>query len=64
MARIQILELPSVVVGEVVETPFALIVDEAEGAFDDVEFLSAFKEACGARAIGVFAGTINLPANV
>ncbi len=31
MARIQILELPTRVVGEFVETPFALIVDGVEG---------------------------------
>ena len=30
MARIQILELPSQVVGEVVRTPFALVIDQVD----------------------------------
>ena len=30
MARIQILELPTQVVGEVVNTPFAIIIDQVE----------------------------------
>lgn len=65
MARIQILELPSVVVGDLVETPFALIIDQAEGAFEGPghPLLAGFKEALGARAIGVFSETIDIPAN-
>jgi len=30
MARIQILELPSQVVGEIVRTPFALVIDQVD----------------------------------
>jgi hypothetical protein len=30
MARIQILELPSVIVGDNLETPFAIIIDQVE----------------------------------
>jgi hypothetical protein len=39
MARIQILELPSEVVGEVVKTPFALVIDQVE-----TEEISTFAE--------------------
>jgi len=30
MARIKVLELPSKVIGELIETPFALIIDQVE----------------------------------
>ncbi|MEV8637759.1 hypothetical protein AB0395_39545 [Streptosporangium sp. NPDC051023] len=51
--RIQILTLPSVVVGEDVEEPFALIVDQwPEGiSTKDDETWLRFADSCGAKAI-------------
>lgn len=53
--RIQILPLPSVVVGDDVEEPFAIVVDQAprfdELAPKDHEAWQAFAAACGARAL-------------
>lgn len=62
--RIQILPLPSVVVGEMVEEPFALVIDQ----WDDTplkaqayaEQWDAFKTACGARAILATAETVEV----
>lgn len=66
MPRIQVLELPSVVVGDLVETPFALIIDQAEVAFEGPghPLLAKFMEKIGAKAIGVFSETIDIPANL
>lgn len=67
MARLQILELPSVYRehGDD-ETPFALVIDRVE----DIESVHAFlsdppglKEQLGARAILVFDEQVEIPAN-
>ncbi|WP_435209587.1 hypothetical protein [Streptomyces sp. bgisy034] len=77
MPRIQILELPMVHVGDYVETPFAVIIDEAtEETFQSLAFGTTtapdgterplyenIKEQLGARAILAFAETIEIPAN-
>ncbi|MEV7013307.1 hypothetical protein [Streptosporangium sp. NPDC051022] len=62
--RIQILTLPSVVVGENVEEPFALIVDQCGPvtvpASNDAEIWQRFKQDCGARAILVTDETVEI----
>lgn len=63
MARIQILELPSEVVGENVSAPFALLIDQAAGEHVNPVAMANFKDAVGARGVAVFDGTIDLPAN-
>lgn len=51
--RIQVLPLPSTVVGEVVEEPFALIIDQwSEGVSADYDDQwKGFAADCGARAV-------------
>lgn len=51
--RLQILELPAKVTGDVVETPFILVVSEApEGyAFFDAEHNTVFRESVGAAGV-------------
>jgi hypothetical protein len=57
--RIQILPLPSVIVGDNVEEPFALIVDQwPDGAYDSS--LQGFADACGAKAVWVRAETVEV----
>ncbi|MEU6990389.1 hypothetical protein ABZ953_06960 [Streptomyces sp. NPDC046465] len=80
MARIQILELPMVHVGDATETPFILVIDQASEDVastldgpdgEDVSYATAIKrlgspslaEQIGARAVLVFADTIDIPAN-
>ncbi len=60
--RIQILPLPSVVVGEVVEEPFALIVDEFDGLPSEAEAAqwSKFAKDCGARAVAFSGKTVDV----
>ncbi|MDH2424773.1 hypothetical protein [Sphaerisporangium sp. TRM90804] len=59
--RIQILPLPSNVVGELVEEPFALIVDECDELGEGgVTAWSRFKDECGARAIVFTAETVEV----
>ncbi|MGI5408717.1 hypothetical protein ACQEV9_18225 [Streptomyces chartreusis] len=74
MPRIQILELPEVHLGEATETPFAVVIDQAD---DDLyadlaptdtdgheQSRSAhLAEQLGARAVLCFHGTIEVPAN-
>ncbi|GAA0853411.1 hypothetical protein ACFQVD_26580 [Streptosporangium amethystogenes subsp. fukuiense] len=57
--RIQILPLPSVVVGEVVEEPFALVIDRAE---DDIpkELLGEFARQCGAKTFVIVPQTVEI----
>lgn len=57
--RIQILPLPSVVVGDDVQEPFALIVDQwPEGAYDSS--LQGFADMCGAKAVWVRSETVEV----
>lgn len=60
--RIQILPLPSNVVGEVVEEPFALVVDQVEEATDEthLEYWSKFGAQCGARSTLVTPATVEV----
>lgn len=60
--RIQILPLPSVVKGDDVEEPFALVVDRFEWPIDDsaLERWQKFKDMCGARAVLVDPGTVEI----
>lgn len=68
MARLQILELPTEHHGDDMTTPFILVVDQMpkdDAAFEalrcDLGFASA--QQVGARAVLVFEGTIEIPAN-
>lgn len=57
--RIRILELPSIVTGDDIETPYALILDQAG---DDTEALSQVQEighTIGARGTIVFSDTVD-----
>ncbi|UPZ27637.1 hypothetical protein MUK60_07295 [Streptomyces sp. LRE541] len=72
MARLQILELPEVFVGEASETPFVLVVDEYEprryimGPDQNEQPINEFDgiaEKVGARCILAFADTVDIPAN-
>ena len=62
--RIQILTLPSVVVGDDVREPFAIVVDQAprfdELAPKDREAWQAFAAACGAVALLTVPGTVEI----
>jgi hypothetical protein len=72
MARIQILELPSDVVGEAVHTPFAIVIDQVEAsavetyAGEVVRSTSepidhdAIKAATGAVGVIVHTGTLDV----
>jgi hypothetical protein len=55
--RIQILPLPSVMVGDDIEEPFALVVDQAEDGIHK-ELLGEFARQCGAKTF------IDLPQTV
>lgn len=73
MARIQILELPmehhdtATMAEATVSTPFALIIDGVSEeqadrlTKDHIELIDAFRQMCGARAVGIFALTLDLP---
>ncbi|WP_121703365.1 hypothetical protein [Streptomyces sp. E5N298] len=70
MARLQILELPEVVVGSVSETPFILVVDQcvpqrvalgATAAFGD--YWQDLADRIGARGVIVTPETVDIPAN-
>ncbi|MFZ3592322.1 hypothetical protein [Streptomyces sp. BH104] len=65
MARLQILELPMVHNGDQTETPFILVIDQAdETVTDDTHQWSAdVAKRIGARHVLCFAGTIDIPAN-
>lgn len=57
--RIQILPLPSVMVGEDMDEPFALIVDQwPDGAYDSS--LQGFADMCGAKAVWVRSETVEV----
>ena len=62
MARIQVLELPEKVVGQYVETPFILVIDQVP----EDEILAydwsreRVKESLGAEGIIVTAGTLDV----
>lgn len=58
--RVQILLLPSVVVGDSLEEPFALIVDQHTAASDDLTPWEQFKTDCGARAVLVTPETVEV----
>lgn len=68
MARIRILELPTVRHGDDTETPFALIIDQVaadeEAQFrNDWESINGFAATIGARGTAVFYGFgVDLPA--
>src|SRR5687768_2366602 len=61
--RIQILLLPSIVNGDDVEEPFALIVDQVPAATRaevDGETWQRFREQCGAKALLVTSETVDV----
>lgn len=60
--RIQILPLPTVCTGDDVEEPFAIVVDQFEWPIDESasEKWKRFKDMCGARAVLVDPGTIEI----
>lgn len=68
MARIQILELPMVHVGDATETPFLLVIDQVETGPNGERLMnpSDLEGVCGrigARHILIFEETIDIPAN-
>lgn len=68
MARIRILELPTVRHGDGTETPFVLIIDQVAASEEDQfrndqESIDGFTKAIGARGTAVFYGIdVDLPA--
>lgn len=60
MARLQILHLPDVHVGDTVEQPFALVLDQADQHSEFTENFSLFAGACGARAALITQDTIDI----
>ncbi len=60
--RIQVLPLPSQMVGEVVEEPFSLIVDQLGVGLTEVQCRqwSRFTESCGARAVAFHPDTVEV----
>ncbi|WP_068925003.1 hypothetical protein [Planobispora rosea] len=61
--RIQVLTLPSVVVGDDVEEPFALVVDQVHDRIRDEvegEKWRLFRDQCGARALLVTSETVEI----
>ena len=61
--RIQILPLPTVVKGDDVEEPFALVVDQCKSGLyteQDAQEWAGFKEAIGARGILVTPETVEV----
>lgn len=65
MARLQILELPKVHVGEVSETPFLLVIDQVDDdtAVDIKHWPEDIATRIGARQVLCFPGTVNIPAD-
>ncbi|MYY79775.1 MULTISPECIES: hypothetical protein [unclassified Streptomyces] len=65
MARIQILELPMVHVGDFSETPFLLIIDQVddETAADIARWPDDIATRTGARHVLCFRETVDIPAN-
>lgn len=62
MARIQVLELPAIYRGEDSETPFVLVIDQVD-ALETFRIPEDATQRTGARAILVFAETVDIPAN-
>jgi DNA-binding transcriptional regulator YhcF (GntR family) len=62
MMRIQVLPLPSVVVGDDVQEPFALIVDQHNSDMDETtaDAWRTFKESAGARALLITPDTVEV----
>lgn len=60
--RVQILPLPSVVVGDNVEEPFALIVDQHDSDMDQqtADEWQRFKDSAGARALLITPDTVEI----
>lgn len=58
MARIQILELPTDVVGEYAKTPFAIVIDQAKGI--DEALAGNFAESIGAVGAVVSEGVLEV----
>ncbi|MGW4422543.1 hypothetical protein [Streptosporangium sp. NPDC004631] len=58
--RIQILLLPSVVVGKVVREPFGLVVDQCDTSAVDAGEWKRFAEECGARSILITPETVDV----
>jgi hypothetical protein len=68
MARIQILELPTEHHGDDMVTPWVLVIDEAETGPDGELLMQSsdwegMREQLGARAVLIFKGTVQIPAN-
>jgi hypothetical protein len=68
MARLQILQLPTEHIGDVMSTPFVLVIDEVDTDPDGKVMMKAAdrdarSERLGARAILVFEETVEIPAN-
>ncbi|MCX5537738.1 hypothetical protein OG785_45675 [Streptomyces sp. NBC_00006] len=65
MARLQILELPMVHNGDQTETPFVLVIDQADdGLADEIRnWPDDIARRVGARQVLSFAGTVDIPAN-
>lgn len=64
MARIQILELPTVYAEDSSETPFAVIIDQADETITKASVdWRGFADGFGARTAVVFEGTVDIPAN-
>ncbi len=59
MARIQILRLPEVIVGELHETPFILVIDQTTGD-EDWHDLDALASQTGARSVIVSEYTLDV----
>lgn len=63
MARIQVLELPSEVVGDIVRTPFVLIIDEADAEsplHSWPEGSPPLRDQVGASAVIVVSDTLDV----
>lgn len=68
MARIQILELPTVYTDSGSETPFIFVIDQAtddeQGTLlKSRDALDYFVQQSGARALAIFAANMEIPAN-
>lgn len=57
--RIQILPLPSVMVGDDMEEPFAMVFDQAEDGIDKL-LLHEFARLCGAKTLVFYPGTVEI----
>lgn len=60
--RIQVLELPNEALGEVVHTPFVIVIDEYTDAAaeDQAAVWQAFRVECGAKSILVTRDTVEI----